>query len=424
MRIGLKMLVLFITNSAIRATDVPYAPAEPTSALLWAFFFILIAILAVSVCMPPRVRSKSSAISSSLRKIKRRSNLMMEDALAQMQESLDRQNTEAFRNAVEICDSDEDSVSIISDREIAAKMPIAGAPLEGWVLPPAFKPAEPSPSSTKVPWPAKWLVPWPAKWFELVPSASIFEHAATKIDRFWKFRAEVEKEYRKYTLKRRSSSHKVDMFWKFAFARFDAIPAEISSWCSEHGVPDVAESLASNDLRTVEELGVLSEEQIEVLCVGLSVGACARFKVALQTVHTGSDGARSFADEPMPTLPNLEEAYSYDHDGPGLPSRPGDYRGGRRITNIPTINRTDSLNVAPATLSTFTVHPMSIYGHDGEVVYKSDDHASRRAHLVDPRTMAWSDRVREARDCADDNTLRRATRLGANGLPSRPGDSR
>ena len=57
----------------------------------------------------------------------------------------------------------------------------------------------------------------------------------------------------------------------------------------------------------------------------------------------------------------------------------------RRITNIPTINRPDSLNVAPATLSTFTVHPMSLYGRDGEVVDKTDDRAlpmSKRDFLL------------------------------------------
>ena len=60
---------------------------------------------------------------------------------------------------------------------------------------------------------------------------------------------------------------------------------ELTQWCGKHGVPEVADTLTYNGLRAIAEIAILSDAQLETVCGSMSVGTCARLKLAVQSLR-------------------------------------------------------------------------------------------------------------------------------------------
>ena len=61
--------------------------------------------------------------------------------------------------------------------------------------------------------------------------------------------------------------------------------APIVKWCNTHGIPEVAEALAFNGVRAVEEVALISDDQIKTLCAGMLMGTELRVKMAVKTLR-------------------------------------------------------------------------------------------------------------------------------------------
>ena len=73
---------------------------------------------------------------------------------------------------------------------------------------------------------------------------------------------------------------------------------EITQWCDKHGVPEVADTLTHNGLRAIAEVAVLSDAQLESICAGMSVGTCARLKIAVKSLRRSNPGISSPCADP------------------------------------------------------------------------------------------------------------------------------
>ena len=73
---------------------------------------------------------------------------------------------------------------------------------------------------------------------------------------------------------------------------------EITQWCDKHGVPEVADTLTHNGLRAIAEVAVLSDAQLESICAGMSVGTCARLKIAVKSLRQSNPGISSPCADP------------------------------------------------------------------------------------------------------------------------------
>ena len=59
----------------------------------------------------------------------------------------------------------------------------------------------------------------------------------------------------------------------------------ITSWCNTSGIPEVAEALAFNGVRAVDEVALMTDAQIETLCKPLNLGSELRMKKAVKKLR-------------------------------------------------------------------------------------------------------------------------------------------
>ena len=67
----------------------------------------------------------------------------------------------------------------------------------------------------------------------------------------------------------------------------------ITSWCNTSGIPEVAEALAFNGVRAVDEVALMTDAQIETLCKPLSLGSELRMKKAVTKLREKDQPATS-----------------------------------------------------------------------------------------------------------------------------------
>ena len=67
----------------------------------------------------------------------------------------------------------------------------------------------------------------------------------------------------------------------------------ITSWCNTSGIPEVAEALAFNGVRAVDEVALMTDAQIEMLCKPLNLGSELRMKKAVTKLREKDQPATS-----------------------------------------------------------------------------------------------------------------------------------